>query len=394
VAKSEDSETIMPAAKLKPLLMLSKREPVFCAIGMSKSKDGLVLLDKKAAGRKVMTMLKGLAKKEKVELDGSSLRFGSASVDTAVDSALVTFTVNKDAPGPLRLGILAHLKKAGFSKCEIIVDATLDQEPEEGEADGAAPAEGAAPAAAESAEPALAAAAPETTEDAAPPPAPAAPPGGDAAALTAQLTGLVRRMMAAAAANPTGADPMKAAAVAAQNAIKSGDLATAATQIATLESLLGQAPAAGAGAAAPAAPAAPPPPGKMGSPVFAKARVTWVATRKKVESEIDKLHKEMMSVYAGHGVAADLDKMFMSKVEPIMGQLDESLAEKLDEVSSNSDPATHAKLVDEAKKIIAGYESYLASEPLIASLDKNPFVPLSIQATLTASLAALSKVVA
>ena len=62
-------------------------------------------------------------------------------------------------------------------------------------------------------------------------------------------------------------------------------------------------------------------------------------------------------------------------------------------MSKNTDPAQHAKLVVEAKKIIQGYESYLASEPLIAKLDANPFVPLAIQKTLTATLTTLSKVV-
>lgn len=366
MAKTEDGDAIMPAAKLKPLLMRSKQEPVFCAIGLSKAKDGVILLDKKAKPRKVLALLKAAAKKEKVDLEGSSLRFGHASVDTDVDSALVTFTVNKDAPGPLRIGLLAHLKKAGFGKCEIVVDTALENEAEEDDAEEGAPAAAAAAA------------------------APAA--GPDLAALTARLTALVKQMMAASASNPNGADAMKAAAVAAQAAMKSGDTAAASMQMDTLESLLG-APQAGA-SGAPAAPGAPAGPGSMGSPVFAKARSTWVATRKKVESELGKLHKEMMTAYAGHGVAADLDKMFTSKVEPIMGQLDDSLAHKLDEVSSNSDPAAHQKLVQEAKQIITGYEAFLQSEPLIAKLDKNPFVPLSIQATLTASLTALSKAVA
>ena len=78
----------------------------------------------------------------------------------------------------------------------------------------------------------------------------------------------------------------------------------------------------------------------------------------------------------------------------MMEKFDESLSEKLDEVSKTTDAGAHAKLVDEARKIIDGYEQMLGSEPLIAKLDDNPFVPLAIEKTLTASLAALSKAVA
>ena len=57
------------------------------------------------------------------------------------------------------------------------------------------------------------------------------------------------------------------------------------------------------------------------------------------------------------------------------------------------DPWPHQKLVDEAKTIIKGYSDYLASEPSISDLDDSPFVPLSIKAAMTATLAALSKAI-
>jgi hypothetical protein len=40
------------------------------------------------------------------------------------------------------------------------------------------------------------------------------------------------------------------------------------------------------------------------------------------------------------------------------------------------------------------YQDYLAREPLIAMLDNNPFVSLSIEKTLTTTLSALSRAVA
>ena len=193
-------------------------------------------------------------------------------------------------------------------------------------------------------------------------------------------------MLAGLGANPAGADAMKTAAVAAQTALKGGDVAAATQSADTLERLLNAAASGGAagGAAAAKGPA-------MGSPVFAKARATWVATQKKVESEIDKLHAELQSVYKGHGVVADLEKTFRSTVEPTMSKFDDTLANKLDEVNKNTDPSAHAKLVGEVQEMITQYESFLASDPLIAKLDDNPFVPLSIEKTLTTSLSILAK---
>jgi hypothetical protein len=127
--------------------------------------------------------------------------------------------------------------------------------------------------------------------------------------------------------------------------------------------------------------------------LYAKSRMAWVATRAKVESDIARLHGALTSTYQGHGAAEHLEKAFQARVEVMMNALDHSLAEKLDEVNQAADAGQRAQLVQEARKIMQRYESYLASEPLIAKLDANPFVPVAIEKTLTATLAALSKAV-
>ena len=127
--------------------------------------------------------------------------------------------------------------------------------------------------------------------------------------------------------------------------------------------------------------------------LYAKSRMAWVATRAKVESDIARLHGALASAYQGHGAAQALEKAFQSRVDAMLGALDESLAEKLDEVNQATDAAQRAQLVQQARQIMQRYESYLASEPLIARLDANPFVPVAIGKTLTATLATLSKTV-
>ena len=371
MAKGED-EPLMAPGEMKPLLMLSKKQPVNCAIGMTRGKMGVILLDKKAKPRKMLGMLKKKAALAKLDLDTASCRFGKAEVDTEVDSKLVQFIVNKEVSGALRPLLIKQLKLAGFGKCEIRVDEGLEAETDEDETDAeeeAAPA-AAAPAGEEAARDGAAAAAAEP-----------APVAADAAAVTKRFTDLVKRMMAALGSRPAGADAMKTAAMEGQAALKAGNLEAAAAAAETLERLLDAAPAPNGAANGP------------GSVVFDKARLTWVATRKKIESEIDKLHDQLQETYKGHGVVADLGKVFRQKVGPVMEQFDETLVDKLDEVASATDPATHAKLVGEAKQIIEKYKSFLANEPLIDQLDTNPFVPLSIEKTLVGSLTILSKVV-
>jgi len=145
-------------------------------------------------------------------------------------------------------------------------------------------------------------------------------------------------------------------------------------------------------AAGPAAPAtAAPDPAAAAS--YAKARVAWLATRQKLETDIGKLQTTFASAFKDHAMAADLAAAFQSRVEKVLDQLDGELADKLDAVGKAADPAQHAQLVGEARQIMQRYQSYVASDPTLSELDANPFVPLAIQKTLTTTLSILSKAI-
>jgi hypothetical protein len=144
--------------------------------------------------------------------------------------------------------------------------------------------------------------------------------------------------------------------------------------------------------AAPAAPQ-PAPPGAAqpsGGTVHAKSRLVWIATRQKVEGDLAKLKAGIKAACEGQDIEAALEDSFRSNVEPLLDRLDDSLAHKLDEVNKATDPANRDQLLAEAKKILQRYQSVVAAEPIIAQLDANPFVPLAIGKTLTATLSALS----
>ncbi len=239
----------------------------------------------------------------------------------------------------------------------------------------------------------------------------AQPQESDASGLIRELTGLVKRMMAIITADPSQNGPLGGVAKAAQGAIQQGDLVGAAQQIQTLTGLLGAAESAGANAGAagangadtgaPAAStsngAAPPNgaqpnAGAASAPLIAKARQAWVATRQKVESDLDKLHGAFGKAFQGHDMEDQITKAFRDRVDTVLNALDSELSDKLDAVN-NANGADRDKLVTEAKGLLQKYQQTVQSNTTIQELDNNPFVPMSVQKTMTATLAALEKTI-
>ena len=294
----DGGKDLMSPAEMKPLLVQSKRKPVSCAVGMTKDKQGVLLLDRKVKPRKLMAELKSRAKSEGVDLDMVSVRFGRVAVGT--DDGTAVFTLNKAAPAALRMKLVEKLRPAGVRKVELGVDEGLEDEGDEEAEDGGTAAAGHGAGRGEAgagagqdtagaggggrggagdgagggaggegagtgqaAGPGRQAQAgpggpdvggpgtgdhgtgdhgtgdPGTGSDAAPGPG-AGRGAPDKAAVTRRLAELVKRMIAALPVNPPNAAEMKAAASAGYKAVQSGDLAAASQAADTLERLLGE----------------------------------------------------------------------------------------------------------------------------------------------------------
>jgi hypothetical protein len=130
-SKGPASDSIMTPDKMKPLLALSKKEPVQAAIGLTADGEGLLLLDKRAKPKKVMSMLRADAGKAHLQLNAASLRFGRAEVDPDYDPAMVRLFVNKETPGVMRVKLVEIVKRVPYQKVEINVDPSLEEEPED-----------------------------------------------------------------------------------------------------------------------------------------------------------------------------------------------------------------------------------------------------------------------
>lgn len=275
-APTPASDQIMSPGAMKPLLALSKREPVQAAIGITADGDGVILLDKKMKPKKCLAKLKAEAGKAKIQLQPSTLRFGKAEVDTEYDPGMVRFFINKEAPGNMRIKLVEVVKRIPYQKVELNVQPSLEDEPEEDEAEGQE-----------------------------------APP---------QATPTVEQA------------------------------------------------------------------------AYAKSRDIWLATRKKMEVDLDKLRQSILTTFKDDPNVAALDTSYRTKVAGVLAALDNSLADKLNEVAT-SGASERAQLAAEAKQIMARYAKFLAGEPLLKDLDENPFAPLTIRATVGNTIAALSKAV-
>ncbi len=397
-------DVLMDIGLCKPLLMKSKKEPVFCAIGITEDKQGVLLVAKKGSPKALAARMKKEAPPLGLKVEIALIRCGTAVIDPDVDSTLVRMTLSKSPPGAVEKAARARLKLVGL-KLEILPpNPALENVPEVDEF-GVPIAPGPAGVAAGS--PGPAAPGPAAPGPAAPGPAPPGPGGApgapaDGAAqkaredarvrLTTALGELMKQLPAIIAVLPARKDDLVGLAGRATIALKPAAFqlpdgeAAATSLVDALRAAVAAAASEGNVAAARAAAAV-----KTVAATASTSRLAWLAARKKVESEITKLHDKMASAYQDHGFGADLDKIFHSQVEPVLGTLDEALAHKLDECAKATDAVTHGKIVQEAREIIGRYEGYLASEQLIAKLDANPFEPLAIQKTLTATLETLSK---
>ncbi len=241
---------VMSAADMKPLLKLSRRRPVSCVVALTKDKQGVVLLHRRKKPRKLMAELRRQAAAAGMELNAASIRFGRAAVDGASDSALVRFTVNKPAPGAIRMALLERLRPAGFQRCEIAVDEALETEAEDGEDEdtddedasdeAAASAGSGTPPPAGPVVPAMAAVAGGSGADAAGGgPVPGTPP--NAAALAASLLDLARRIAPVIAADPARKEPLLRLAAGTRDSIRAGNLQVAEGGITALRQALQQA---------------------------------------------------------------------------------------------------------------------------------------------------------
>ena len=383
-----DIDTGMDKGEMKLLLMKSKKEPLSCAFGQGDDKTtALLMLDK-------VKQPKGVEKElTKKFPKANNTRFGTAYVDVDEDAKQVEFRINKPISGVARK-LVKTLKGTGFTKVVIMLDDGSLVEKESGEEEGVPP------------QPGVTAKQPETeggeSEDAEatgtvppgppPPPPPPQPQAAkpDPAELTKQLAELIQRIPGVLAITPGLKDQLTKSATDARVNLKTGNLVYAATYIDQLRLALDNAPK----AKETTPPTAPPLPPGAPKETYEKSRDLWLATRSRLESDIEKLRAEIVATYKEEdGLAAKLDAAYRTRVTPVLQTLDDSLAIKLGDAAKAADPQARAALVTEARTILQGHKAFVSGDATIGDLDANPFVPLQLRAMVGGMVDALIKTV-
>lgn len=214
-------------------------------------------------------------------------------------------------------------------------------------------------------------------------------PARDAGAMTDDLTGLIKRMMPVIVADPSRKEQLAGFATGASKALKSGDLETADSMMGQLRDALetpepspaqtDKDPAAGSASV-----------GADAVARYRKSRQVWLATRAKIDADIKKLSKTILSIDHDGAFGDDLEQNFLSAIDPVLSTLDDSLADILSDAEKAASADEAAAKLDQARTTVGLYQQFVQSDDTIRQLDQNPFMPLAIAKTLNASLAALA----
>lgn len=367
---AEAVNTGMPKGDMKKLLIRSKAEPVNCAVGVgSEAGYGLLMMHRSKDARACQRLLKTAFP------EARSLRWGTAFVDVDDNPKLVKLTLNAAISGMAKR-ITRTLQGTGFSKVIIMLeDGSTVETHDEGDAE-MAPADGS---------PGMAPASPDEQPAAgAAPAAPLAPPrpaaGPTAEDKTAEIAKLHAALAALAATIPTvaGADDDRKAVLLklARDAnvnIKTGNLIYAANFIEQLKIALQVKPA------------------MATLQALTSSRQAWTGTQQRVKAEVDKLRGELAKAFQGETFAAEISAKFNATTGPVLEKFDDRLLDLLDDAMAVPEGAEREALIVQGRAVMKEYLSFAMTDTLIGDLDANPFVPLAIRDTVTATLAALSK---
>jgi hypothetical protein len=367
-----DPQTGMEKPEMKRLVMVAKSDPINLSLGLTKDgSTALLLMDKLKNPRAVEKLLSTAFK------DAKDLRFGTGSVNADVDPKLMTVTLNRAVGNGIARKLIRTLKGTGITKLVLNLedgtefDRHVSEEEDEGDAGGApaATAQVSAPAA------------PAQVSAPAAPVETSAPPLPAAADLQHALAGLIPGI---AKADPARRAELVELAQKAGAQIKQGQITQAVVEaIDHMREIMGSA----------TAPGAPQGGSPQGAVAYAKSRLAWLAARQHVEKDLDKLRDALAAEYRQTPSGAEILQRYANRVSPVMAAFDEELADALDDAVNATDPAKRADKVDGAKVVINRYKAYLESENLIYYLDNNPFVPLAIRKTVSATLSVLESTV-
>lgn len=125
---------------------------------------------------------------------------------------------------------------------------------------------------------------------------------------------------------------------------------------------------------------------------IARARIGWIATRRALVSELERLKGAILACAAddaeADAVAAHVDDIFAP-----LDALDAGLEEALEALVDVADGPERARIGGRARAIAEDLRAALDT-PFFAEIDDNPFAPVAVRARAQASLAEIARALA
>jgi len=357
-SKISAAETVMAPGAMKPLLRLSKQEPVQAAFGVSTEGEAVVLLDKHLPPKSVLGALRTTAGKAKIALNAASLRFGRAEVDVEYDPTMVRFWVNQDPPAGIRPRLVEVMRQAGYMKVEINVDPALGSDQEDGAPAPAAGSEGE----------------PQSPLPPEAPPPPTAQP--DAGRLAAALTAMVHQLQGLQAPPPVLA-LLRTHAATVGGLIKEARLAEAGQGLLHLRAELEKVAQASGGAA-------PTPPPEAEVPPHVPLLPLWLGAREQADAGIVQLQEAFRETgRTGLRLVAEYGIQGLTEGQGV------AMMVALREYDAQPNaPRARQRL----EKALAGFRLFLDEQAaLLEALERNPLgVGVALRRPLAAALDAIA----
>ncbi len=118
---------------------------------------------------------------------------------------------------------------------------------------------------------------------------------------------------------------------------------------------------------------------------LAKGMLLWNQTRSSVSQQVKTLQQAILKA-AANVPEFDEIQSNIGNLEEILEILDDRLTVKLNELRGTTDAAEKQKLSEDARQIVAEYQTYAASDELMNDIDDNGFIPLTIKSQVITAL--------
>jgi hypothetical protein len=121
-----------------------------------------------------------------------------------------------------------------------------------------------------------------------------------------------------------------------------------------------------------------------------QARLAWNNAKSAAAIGLHQVEKAILADIEGASYADEV-KANLYRLHAVFDRLDTRLIDALDKALQQSDEQERKWLQAQAAGIVQEYLGYLRNDPVLAQIDDNPFVQVSISAELTKTLTDLAK---